>query len=405
MSINELILLVALIAFVAGVALSQLWGALSGQPRPLARRGIGESFDYILGLELLGSRQIDRAISELSRAARSDTEAIEIYLILGNLFREKGQVERAIQIHQSILHRPGLLPRGKAHALLCLGVDFKRGGFRDRAVDTLEEVLAIEPTNSYALLHLLRIYEEEHDWEKALSMLQKLDAASEEPNPTLAAFLHDQIGQAALNTDEKQAVRSFETAIGYDRTLPPPYLHLGDLLERQGSLSAAVEQWEMLARESPEHAYLTFERLARAYPQIGQEVKLGRLFHDAMASDSRDWRAHLALARRKARGGDTDEALQLLATAAAHNPHTIEVHLDYWDLLLAHGASKERIQSYLENVRGSMFFLDPHICVKCHYRANGILWRCPHCQEWNTFVEERLAARQQPPAARSRQNA
>ncbi len=405
MSINELILLVALIAFVAGVALGQLWGALTGQRRPLARRGIGESFHYILGLELLGSRHIDRAISELSRAARSDTEAIEIYLILGNLFREKGQVERAIQIHQSILHRPGLLPQEKAHAHLCLGVDFKRAGFRDRAVDTLEEVLAIEPTNSYALLHLLRICEEEQDWEKALSMLQKLDATSEEPNPTLAAFLHDQIGQAALDTDEKQAARSFETAIGYDRTLAPPYLHLGDLLERQGSLSAAVEQWEVLARESPEHAYLTFERLERIYPQIGEEVKLGRLYQDAMASDSRDWRAHLALARRKARGGNSDEALQLLATAAAHNPHAIEVHLDYWDLLLAHGASKERIQSYLENVRGSMFFLDPHICVKCHYRANGILWRCPHCQEWNTFVEERLAARQHPPAARTGRNA
>ena len=405
MSINELISLVALIAFVVGVALAQLWGKLTGRRRPAGRRGIGESFHYILGLELLASRNVDRAISELSRAARSDTEAIEIYLILGNLFREKGQVERAIQIHQSILHRPGLVPREKAHALLCLGVDFKRAGFRDRAVDTLAEVLAIEPTNSYALLHLLRIHEEDQDWEKALSVLQKLDAASEEPNPTLAAFLHDKIGQAALDADEKRAARSFETAIGYDRTLAPPYLHLGDLLERQGSLSAAVEQWEMLARENPEHAYLTFERLERVFLQIGEEGKLDRIYQDAMARDRRDWRAHLALARGKARRGDTDEALQLLATAAAHNPHAIEVHLDYWDLLLAHGAPNERIQSYLDNVRDSMFFLDPHICVKCHYRANGILWRCPHCQEWNTFVEERLAARQHSPAAASGRNA
>ena len=399
MSVNELILLVALIAFVAGVALAQLWGKLTGRRRPSERRGIGESFHYIMGLELLASRHVDRAISELSRAARSDTDAIEIYLILGNLFREKGQVERAIQIHQSILHRPGLVAREKAHALLCLGVDFKRAGFRDRAVDTLLEVLAIEPTNSYALLHLLRIHEEEHDWEKALSVLQKLDAASDEPNATLAAFLHDQLGQASLEADEKRAARSFETAISYDRTLAPPYLHLGDLLERQGSLPAAVEQWEALARESPEHAYLTFERLARVYLQLGEEGKLERLYQEAMASDGRDWRAHLALARRRASTGNTDGALQLLATAAAHNPHAIEVHLEYWNLLLAHGASEERIRSYLDNVRGSMLFLDPHICVKCHYRANGILWRCPHCQEWNTFVEERLAARQpQPPA-------
>ena len=397
MSSNEQTLLVALIAFVVGVALGLLWGRLTGRQRPQAGKGFGESLQFILGLDLLTSRHIDRAISELARAARSDTEAVGTYLILGNLFREKGQLERAIQIHQSILHRPGLHLREKAHALLCLGVDFKRAGFRDRAVDTLEEVLGIDPENSYALLHLLRIQEEEQNWEKALAILQKLDAASEEPNPTLAAFLHDQIGQAALAaSDEKRAARSFETAIGYDRTLAPPYLHLGDLLEQQGALTEAVAQWEALVRESGEHAYLTFERLERVYPQIGEEAKLDRLYRDAIASDGKDWRAHLALARRRAREGKTEEALQLLSTAAAHNPHAIEAHLEYWNLLLTNDASKDRIQSYVDSVRGSIFFLDPHVCVKCHYRANGILWRCPHCQEWNTFVEERLSARQAP---------
>ena len=393
MSFNEQTLLVALVAFVAGIALGQVWGRLTGRTQQ-ARKGVGESLAYILGLDLLASRQIDRAISELSRAARSDTEAIEIYLILGNLFREKGQLERAIQIHQSILHRPGLTAQEKAHALLCLGVDFKRAGFRDRAADTLHEVLRLDPKNSYALLHLLRTHEEEQDWEQALAVLQKLDAATDEPNATLAAFLHDRTGEAALaRADEKRAARSFETAIQHDRTLTPPYLHLGDLLEQQGALSKAVAQWETLVHERPEHAYLTFDRLERVYPQIGEEAKLDRLYQEAIAGDRKDWRAHLALSRRKTREGKTDEAFRLLEEAVANNPHAIDVHLEFWNLLLANGAAHDHIRIYLDKVRGSVFFVDPHVCVTCHYRANGILWRCPHCQEWNTFVEERLASR------------
>jgi len=396
MSFNEQTLLVALVAFVAGIALGQLWGRLTGRQQQ-ARKGVGVSLAYVLGLDLLASRQIDRAISELARAAHSDTEAIEIYLILGNLFREKGQLERAIQIHQSILHRPGLTTQEKAHALLCLGVDFKRAGFRDRAAGTLQEVLRLDPKNSYALLHLLRTYEEEQDWEQALAVLQKLDTATEEPNATLAAFLHDRAGEAALaGADEKRAARSFETAIQYDRTLPPPYLHLGDLLERQGALSEAVAQWETLVREKPEHAYLTFDRLERVFPQLGEEAKLDRLYQEAIASDRKDWRAHLALSRRKSREGKTEEAFRLLEEAVANNPHAIDVHLEFWNLLLVNGAPQDHIRSYLDKVRGSLFFLDPHVCVTCHYRANGILWRCPHCQEWNTFVEERPASLRPP---------
>lgn len=393
MSSSEQFLLMALIAFVAGIALGQLWGRLTGRKQP-GRQGASESLAYILGLDLVASRQIDRAISELARAARSDTEAIEIYLILGNLFREKGQLERAIQIHQSILHRPGLDPRERAHALLCLGLDFKRAGFRDRAADTLQDVLRIDPENSYALLHLLRIYEEEQEWEEALAVLERLDAVTEEPNATLAAFLHDRVGETALaRADEKRAARNFETAIRYDRTLAPPYLHLGDLLERQGALSEAVAQWETLVRERPEHAYLTFERLQRAYAQIGEESKLERLYQKAIANDPKDWRARLALSRRKAHLGKTEEAFRLLESAAAHNPHAVDVHLEFWNLLLANGVPQDHVRRYLDTVRGSVFFLDPHVCVTCHYRANGILWRCPHCQEWNTFVEERPASR------------
>ncbi len=393
MSTNEQALLSALIAFIAGVALGKFWERLAFGGRPPSRKRVGESIHYILGLDYLASRQIDRAIAELTRAARADTEAVEIYLILGNLLREKGQLERAIQIHQSILHRPGLPARERAHALLCLGIDFKRAGFRNRALETLEKVVRLDPDGPYATLHLLKIHEEEHDWERALALQQKLDALGGETDSTLTAFLHDQIGQTATAAgNENLATRSFDAAIRHGRKLAPPYLHLGDLLERQGQRSEAVNQWETLLREVPEQAYLAFGRLAKAYEKIGKPGKLERLYLEVMERDPKDWRAHLELAKRRLQEGKSSQAFLLLESAAENNPHTIGLHLEALGLLLEGGASTEEIRRYLDRVRESTFFFDPHICTKCHYRANGILWRCPHCQEWNTFVEERLGA-------------
>jgi lipopolysaccharide biosynthesis regulator YciM len=80
--------------------------------------------------------------------------------------------------------------------------------------------------------------------------------------------------------------------------------------------------------------------------------------------------------------------------AVRRNPHALAVHIEVWGLLGADAAtgpvSGTRIARYLEEVSKAAFFIDPYVCIKCNYRANGILWRCPHCQEWNTFVEERI---------------
>ncbi|MFQ5790920.1 MAG: hypothetical protein ACE5JI_10645, partial [Acidobacteriota bacterium] len=235
MSSGEQTLLVALVAFAAGVALGRVWARLRAGGLAEARKRREGSIHYILGLDYLASGQIDPAVTELTRAAQDDTEAMEIYLILGNLFRQKGQVERAIQIHQSILHRPGLTARERAHALLCLGLDFKRAGFRNRALETLEEVRRLDSGNTYALEHLRKIHEEEHDWQKALAVHQQSRATGGSVDATLAAFLHDQIGQSTLlASNEGLAARSFEAAIECDRRLSPAYLHLGDLRARQG---------------------------------------------------------------------------------------------------------------------------------------------------------------------------
>ena len=140
------LLLTALIALLAGLTIGKAWERykLRGG-KWIDRRRARESPHYILGLNFLVANQIDLAIEELTRAASLDADALEVHMILGNLHREKGQVGKAITVHQSLLQRSRLTRMEHAYVLLCLGLDYKRGGFVDRALEAFNEVLRLDP--------------------------------------------------------------------------------------------------------------------------------------------------------------------------------------------------------------------------------------------------------------------
>ena len=144
--------LFVLLALLAGLVVGKAWERYKLKDgRWIDRRRARESPHYMLGLNFLVANQIDQAIEELSAAAESAGDPLEIHLILGNLYREKGQVGRAIQEHQSLLQRPHLRKLEHANVLLCLGLDYRHGGFVDRALEAFSEVLRLDPENRYAL--------------------------------------------------------------------------------------------------------------------------------------------------------------------------------------------------------------------------------------------------------------
>ena len=167
--------LAALVALLIGLAAGKAWERYKLRDGQwIDRRRARESPHYMLGLNFLVADQVDHAIEELTRAAQLSGEGLEIHLILGNLYREKGQVGRAIQEHQGLLQRPNLRKLEHANVLLCLGLDYKAGGFVDRALEAFSEVLRMDPGNEYALSNLEKLYEEQHQWQEAYATRQLL---------------------------------------------------------------------------------------------------------------------------------------------------------------------------------------------------------------------------------------
>src|SRR5689334_23349594 len=268
-------LLIGLLALLAGLAVGKAWERYKLKDGVWTdRRRARESPHYMLGLNFLVANQIDQAIDELSKAARGAGDALEIHLILGNLYREKGQVGRAIQEHQGLLQRPKLRKLEHANVLLCLGLDYRSGGFVDRAIEAFIEVLRLDPENRYALSNLEKLYEDQHQWEQAYAMRQKLaalssgrDGSAESPrHEEVLAFLENEFGQAALKSNDlREATRRFRAAIDRDARNAPARLSLGDVQLREGRTADAVEAWEQLIDVSPDRAYLAFQRLETAY--------------------------------------------------------------------------------------------------------------------------------------------
>ncbi len=203
-------LLATLVALLAGLAIGKAWERYKLRDgKWIDRRRARESPHYILGLNFLVANQIDLAIEELSRAASLDAD--EVHMILGNLYREKGQVGKAITVHQALLQRPKLSKLEHAYVLLCLGLDYKRGGFVDRALEAFNEVLRLDPKNEYALLNLQKLHEEQHQWTEAYDTRRRLsklaDIDSRSYSQAILAFLENEIGLEAMRRKDYREAR------------------------------------------------------------------------------------------------------------------------------------------------------------------------------------------------------
>lgn len=389
-------LLVALLALLAGLAGGKAWERYKlSEGRWIDRRRARESPRYLLGLNLLVSNQVDLAIEELNTAAGIDADALEIRLILGNLYREKGQVTRAIQLHQGLLQRSKLTRKEQAYVLLGLGLDFKRGGFVDRAFETFTEVLRIDDANRQALSHLEKLHEEQQQWREARAVRRRLaalaDPAQRPRHQARLAFLETRLGLQALEAgDSAEAAARCEAAIALDDRAVPAYLGLGDLRRREGRIAEAVAAWEKVADVAPDRAGLILERVEAASREQGDAERFPALCRRLIDANPQDWRARLALGRHLADRGEPSAALDLLFESLVHNPHALTVHQVVWQALAALRFDEPRVRRYMALTRDAVFYLDPHVCMQCRYRSTELLWQCPQCHEWNTFVEERI---------------
>lgn len=342
---------------------------------------------YFKGLNLLLNEQQDKAIDAFIEAVQNDPDTAELHFALGNLFRRRGEFERAVRVHEHLLNRGDLKADERDRAQHALAQDFMKAGLFDRAEAAYR---ALEGTSfaSDARLALLSLYERSRDWQSAVDVAQKLELAG---TGSFAARLAHYECERALEADAQGRAADAETALQRARTAAPlaprPLLIHGQRQRTAGDLTGALATWDLLRTRQPTAFLLVAEPYAQTAVEAGRadaaRQTLQTLFETLPAIE-------LLQALQRLDGGTDQTQLPRLREHLAQHPT-----LSAAQMLLAHPPDSWG-DSGLDGLRKAVAHaakpVQRYRCAACGFEAQHYFWHCPGCLTWDSYPTQRIEA-------------
>lgn len=341
---------------------------------------------YFKGLNYLLNEQPDKAIEVFLRLVEVDNETVETHLALGNLFRRRGEVDRAIRIHQNLIARPTLDREQRAQGLLELGLDYMRAGLLDRAESLFQELIDMDDHSAAALTNLAEIYQQEKDWEQAIRVQQRLESITGVSlHAVIAQYYCELAEQARQIGDGSRAAHMTERALNAD-----PHCVRASLIE--ASLCVAADDYKgainaYLRVEDQDPRYLTevIGPLQECYRRMGKPT-LMLDYLQRVVREYPDTSATLALAEVLHEAQGSQSAAQFIAKHLQQRPSVrglerlIELHL------ADSGSVSRETLSTLKNLLGKLLEDKPvYQCEHCGFAGKSMHWQCPGCKHWSTL--------------------
>lgn len=369
---------------------------------------------YFKGLNFLLNEEPDRAIDAFIEVARLDPETTELHFALGSLFRRRGEMERAIRVHQSLLSRADLPEAEREHALHELGQDFLKAGLLDRAEQAFEQLLDTRFAVP-AVKALIRIYESEHDWIRAIDAVKRLRALTDEPVPQLAHYQCER-AHAALNARPPQPDQADEALDAADHALQSLRATGGNTEGAEAriamlrALQARLREDNDLERtylgsvlrNAPSYASLIAPGLLESWRKTGHPEKGLKLLQAHYAAHpSLD--VFSVLFREMRVNGDKQSAWDFARDTLGRHPSLLGL-----DRVLDVEISKAQANASTDNTEMPALIggadvgllrtlihkhtqrLDRYSCKVCGFEAKTFYWQCPGCNEWETYAPRRV---------------
>jgi lipopolysaccharide biosynthesis regulator YciM len=350
------------------------------------RRGGGTS-QYVEGLNSLLDGDYSSALGFLRAAVREQPQEVEPYLRLGDVLRETGEVKRATQIHRELTVRPSMPKKTEAKVYVSLARDYVRAHRFDRAAAAYEHVLELDQHSERPMNELLDVYEHMGEWDKAYLLRRDLSKVRKVDDTRFLALYKAYIGKAYLDSgDLKKAETSLKDAVKIDSECAAAYLYLGDVYYETGSIDNAISSWRRIVTLFPDIAYVTFRRLERAFYEKGRFEKIVDLYNDVLDRSPGDVRTLMTLANIQRKKGNLDDALRLSQTALEFDPTSRRVKQALARLYYEKGETEKSLKAMVEAFNGFSSDDENYICSNCNYKSNEVVWRCPRCKEWETFI-------------------
>jgi len=340
---------------------------------------------YFRGLNYLLNEQQDQAIDAFIEAVQNDPDTSELHFALGNLFRRRGEYERAVRVHEHLLSRGDLSQSDRHRAQHALALDFLKAGLLDRAEEALRK-LEGTPFETEARLALLANYERSRDWALASEVALRLQQSGKDDHSTrLAHYLCEQAAQSLAQGDTTLARQRLNQAISQAPQAPRPRIDLAHVQEHDGDLPAAKLTLLEALEQAPAAAPLCAAALAEISLRLGATAdsfnRLQALYAQHPSLDLLDALVRLAP------GNTPLTERELYARHLEREPSLVAA--TRWIALekLEHEQYHPQVQRALDHAVKPLL---RYRCAACGFEATQHFWQCPGCQTWDSYPARRV---------------
>ncbi|HUH90122.1 MAG TPA: lipopolysaccharide assembly protein LapB [Lysobacter sp.] len=343
------------------------------------------STTYFRGLNYLLNEQPDKAIELFLHIAELDKDTFETQVALGHLFRRRGEVDRAIRLHQALVQRPGLSDQQKVQALLALGEDYMKSGLLDRAETVFSDLVNLDMRAPLALRHLINIYQAERDWDKAIENAQRYEAATGESMGKLIGQFECELADRHRAAGDTDAARTaVARAYQADANSVRAGMLEGRLEVEAGNDAGAIRAFERVARTDPDYLPEVMPALLSCYERAG-DGSGARAFLAEMCEHYRGIAPVLALTRMVETQDGVAAARAYLAKELKDRP-SVRGEAALMELSIAEGADPLATLHDLKHITDQLLVRNPsYRCNRCGFGARSHHWQCPSCKEWGTI--------------------
>ncbi len=352
--------------------------------RPGAKGSL--SADYFKGINYLLNEQPDKAIDVFIKVLEVDQNTAETHLALGNLYRRRGEVDRAIRIHQNLLARVGAGDTQRFEALLELAQDHLSAGLLDRAEGLFRELVEGGHYKVQALRQLVDIYEQEKDWDKAISASRRLTAETGlQLAPIIAHYRCEKAEQAKRADALDQAMSEIQKALRADPDCIRALLLEGDIYVMEADFARAATVFKQLVKKDPDYLPEVVERLRVCHRATGISAALIPYF-SALLEQHGGITVTLNLVELIQHESGIEEAIRFITEHLQKRPTVrgfdrlldLEKELEDRPAPSYLGIFKELTTQLIEERA-------IYRCDHCGYSAKSLHWKCPGCKNWNTI--------------------
>ena len=366
------------------------WGASRLDLRQLRAQNRDAPKAYFKGLNFLLNEQQDQAIDAFIEAVQNDPDTSELHFALGNLFRRRGEYDRAVRVHEHLLSRGDLSGADRDRAQHALALDYLKAGLLDRAEDALArlEGTAFE---GQARLARLAIFERSRDWPQAAEVARKMHAAGQGDFSTRQAhYLCEQAQSERTAGNSSAAIARLEQALGAAPQAARPHIELARLAQQAGDTARALALLRALGEQAPSALPLAAALLTEIARESGRETEVLALLHahyaQAPSLDVLD--AIVALSEHAgAAPADQGKSRMWYLRHLEHEPSLVAAAKWLAGERLEHEEFHPQIQAALDTAARPLM---RYRCAACGFEARQHFWHCPGCQAWDSYPAQRV---------------